>query len=55
MITLIILILMTLFILVIGGGILAIGGSIFTVIFADLIVAIFVLWWLFNRISKKKK
>lgn len=55
MITLTILILMTLFILVIGGGILAIGGSIFTVIFADLIVSVFIIWWLFSKRSKKKK
>lgn len=54
MITLGILILMTIIILIIGGLILAIGGSIFAIVFADIIVALFIIWWLFTRKSKKK-
>lgn len=53
MILFIITTIMLLLILVVGISIVSIGGTIFTIIGADIIVAGFILWFLFFR--KKKK
>ena len=53
MITLLLLIIMSLIIFVIGIGVLSIGGSVFLIIFADLIVALGIIWFIFFRRHKR--
>lgn len=54
MITIIILAIISLIVLGILVFIFSIGGTIFTIIGADIIVALFILWFLFFRKKNKK-
>lgn len=54
MIILLALIFVTVAILFIGAFLLSIGGTLFTVLAADLIVAIFVIWLVVHAFRKKK-
>ena len=55
MITFLLLLSITLAVLFIGFILLSIGGSLFLILFGDLMVAIFVIWFLFFRKKKKSK
>lgn len=55
MITFIVLGIITCFIVAIALALLSVGGTIFTVMAADIIVALFVIWLIFKACSKKKK
>lgn len=55
MIILFALIVVTLAVLFIATVVLSIGGTLFTVLAADIIVAIFVIWLVFYALSKRKK
>lgn len=54
MILTLILLLMLFMTIMVLGGILTIGGGVFTILFADIIVAIFIMYWLFFGRKKKK-
>lgn len=54
MITLLLLVIITGMLLFAALGLLAIGGTLFCVIGADIIVAIFIIWFLFFRKKKKE-
>lgn len=55
MVILLALIITTLAILFIATVVLSIGGTLFTVFAADIIVAIFVIWLAYYGLSKRKK
>ena len=55
MITLMTLLIITCFIVAIALALLSVGGTIFTVLASDIIVALFVIWLIFKACSKKKK
>lgn len=54
MITLSVLILMSIMLICVGVLVLSVGGTIFFILFSDLIVVVFIVWFLFFR-SKRKK
>ena len=49
------LLMITLIVLFVGLSFLAIGGSIATLLFSDVIVAIFIMWFIFFRKKNKSK
>ena len=55
MITFITLLIISCFIVAIALALLSVGGTIFTIFAADIIVAMFIIWLIFKACSKKKK
>jgi Flp pilus assembly protein TadB len=45
---------MSCFVLVIATGVFALGGGIFTILFADIIVALAIIWYVFFKRKHKK-
>lgn len=55
MISISLLFIITALVLLIALFLLSIGGTLFVILFADLIVAVFIIWLLFFRKKNKKK
>lgn len=51
MILLVTLVLLTVFTVLVAGA----GGAIFTILFSDVIVCIFIIGWIMKRLFRKKK